>query len=158
MKSLRVIVADDEILTRMDLKEMLAEQGHKVVGEANNGATALELVQKLRPDLAILDIKMDKMDGIKVAKLVTGQKICGVLLLTAYNEDELVKRALDAGVMAYLTKPVTERELEPAIRVAWARFQDIISLKSKKAELKETLNRDIRQAKLKNTNGAGFKK
>lgn len=158
MKSLRVIVADDEILTRMDLKEMLAEQGHKVVGEANNGVTALELVQKLRPDLAILDIKMDKMDGIKVAKLVTGQKICGVILLTAYNEDELVKRALDAGVMAYLTKPVTERELEPAVRVAWARFQDMISLKNKKVELKEALNRDIRQAGLKNTNGSGFKK
>lgn len=158
MQSLRILVADDEILTRMDLKEMLTELGHIVVGEANNGATALELISKLRPDLALLDVKMGKMDGIKVAKLVTGQKKCAVLLLTAYNEEELVQRALDAGVMAYLTKPVTEKDLEPALRIAWARYQDILMLKQKKVDLKESLDRNIRKKKLKDTRGAELKK
>lgn len=158
MQSLRIVVADDEILTRMDIKEMLEELGHEVVGEARNGAMALDLVQKLHPDLAILDVKMGKIDGLKVAKLITGQKICAVLLLTAYSEEELVKKALDAGVTGYLTKPVAENELEPALRIAWARYQDLMALKNKKVELKETLNQDIRQEKLKNVGGARLKK
>lgn len=151
MKSLRIVVADDEFLIRMDLKELLHELGHEVVGEASNGDAALQEVQRLKPDMAILDVKMDKIDGIKVAKLITGQKICAVLLLTAYSEQELINRALDAGVMGYLVKPVTEKELEPALRISWARYLDLLSLKQKKVSLKETLNKDIRQERLKNT-------
>jgi len=146
------VLADDEFLTRMDLKEMLAGLGHEVVGEARNGLMALEMVQKLRPDMAILDIKMPKMDGIKAAKLITGQKLCAVLMLTAYNEEELITRAMDAGVTGYVTKPVTEKELEPALRIAWARYQDLVGLKDKKVTLKETLNRDIQDARSRNSN------
>lgn len=150
MKSLRIVLADDEFLIRMDLKELLHELGHQVVGDAATGEAALRMVQKLRPDMAILDIKMEKMDGIKVAKLISGQKICPVLLLTAYSEQELVQRALDAGVMGYLVKPVSEKELEPALKICRARFLDLLALKRKKVTLKETLKRDILHERLKN--------
>ncbi|MEG6521018.1 ANTAR domain-containing response regulator [Desulfotomaculum sp. 1211_IL3151] len=153
MKSLRIVLADDEFLTRMDLKEMLTELGHQVVGEAPNGLLALDLVRKLKPDLAILDVKMPKLDGIKAAKLITGEKLGMVILLTAFSEDELITSALDAGVMGYLTKPVTEKELAPALQIAWERYREIMLLKHKKVQLKERLNKDIRQEKLKNTSG-----
>ncbi|MEG6511274.1 response regulator [Desulforamulus ruminis] len=149
MKPLRIIVADDEILIRMDLKELLTDLGHQVVGEAGNGKAALDLVYTLKPDLAILDVKMDQLDGIKVAKLIAGQKLCAVLLLTAYNEEEMVKRAMDAGVIGYLTKPVTEKELEPALRIGYARYQDYLALKQKKVVLKKTLDRNIYLERLK---------
>lgn len=158
MHSLRIVLADDEFLTRMDLKEMLAGLGHQVVAEARNGPMALELVEKLRPDMAILDIKMPKMDGIKVAKLIAGQKLCAVLMLSAYSEEELILRAMDAGVTGYITKPVIEKELEPALRIAWARYQDLIRLKDKKVALKETLTQDIQGARSRNNNGARLKK
>ncbi len=154
MRSLRIVVADDEPITRIDVKKMLTELGHQVVGEARNGAMALELVQKLRPDLVILDVRMAKMDGIKAAKLITGQKLCAVLLLTAYSEEEVLNRALDAGIMGYLTKPVAKKELEPSLRIAWVRYQDLMALKHKKLELIGARDRDIRREKIKNTGGA----
>ncbi|MDO7788271.1 response regulator [Desulforamulus aquiferis] len=150
MKPLRIVVVDDEVLIRMDLKEILTELGHKVVGEAGNGEAALDLIQRIKPDMAILDVKMEKIDGIKVAKLIVGQKICAVLLLTAYNEEELIRRAMDAGVVGYLTKPITEKELEPALQLGYARYQEILDLKQKKVVLKKALDMSICKEKLKN--------
>ncbi len=120
----RVVIADDESIIRLDLGEMLTNLGYEVVGEGSDGAVALELAQKLRPDLVIMDIKMPGMDGISAARELTRARIAPVLLLTAYSEQPLVERAKEAGVVAYLVKPFREAELLPSIEIALSRFSE----------------------------------
>ena len=111
MEGLKIIIADDEALIRLDLREMLTEAGHTVLGEASDGEEAVELARRLKPDLVIMDVKMPKMDGITAAGIITGQHIAPVLLLTAYSQQDVVERANSSGVMAYLVKPVREEQL-----------------------------------------------
>jgi response regulator NasT len=124
VEQLRIVIADDESLIRLDLAETLARLGHRVVGECGEGRTAVELVRKLKPDLAILDVKMPEMDGVDAARLIARDRLAPVLLLTAYSQRELVERAMDAGVFGYLVKPFKESDLLPAIAVARARFRE----------------------------------
>lgn len=137
MKRLRVVVAEDEALIRLDLKEMLEEVGHMVVGEAGDGMSAVELAAKIKPDLVIADIKMPVMDGLEAAEKIIEQEICPVLILTAYSEKELVERASRAGVMSYLVKPFKKDDLFPAIEVAMARYEEVKDLEGKVKELEE---------------------
>lgn len=123
MKLLRVLIADDEALLRLDLREMLEEAGHTVVGEAENGKIALELAGKEKPDLVIMDVKMPVMDGLAAAKVIGEKNAAPVLLLTAYSQQDIVKQATDSGVFAYLVKPIREEELFPAIEIAISRFE-----------------------------------
>jgi response regulator NasT len=103
--SIRVVIAEDEAIIRLDLKETLEEEGYDVVGETGRGDKAVELVRELRPDIAILDIKMPGMDGIEAARHITKDRICGVLVLTAFSQREVIEEARDAGALAYLVKP-----------------------------------------------------
>jgi len=125
---LRIVIADDEPIIRMDLRRTLENMGHVVVGEAGDGQQALEITKELKPDIAILDIKMPTMDGIDAAKLISTEAIAPVLLLTAYSQRDLVERARDAGVFAYLVKPFKELDLMPAIEIAIARFEEFEEL------------------------------
>jgi two-component system, response regulator PdtaR len=120
----RVVIAEDEAIIRLDLKEILEQEGYEVVGEAARGDDALELVQQTQPDLAILDIKMPGMDGIEVARRVVGENGIPVLILTAFSQRNLIEEARDAGVAAYLVKPFQSSEIVPAIEVALARFTE----------------------------------
>jgi two-component system, response regulator PdtaR len=138
-ESLRVLVADDESIIRMDLKEVLRKMGHEVIGEAGDGRAAVELARKLKPDLIMLDIKMPEMDGIDAAKLLSQEKIAPVVLVTAYSQLDLVKRAEDAGVFAYVVKPFTESALLPAIGIASARFREFDEISKQAADLKDAL-------------------
>src|SRR5689334_4883476 len=117
----RVVIAEDEALIRLDLKEMLEESGYDVVGEAGDGEEAVALAERLRPDLVVLDVKMPVLDGISAAERITAQRLAAVLMLTAFSQRELVERARDAGAMAYLVKPFQRADLVPAIEVAVAR-------------------------------------
>ena len=139
METLRILIADDESIIRLDLKKILENMGHKVVAEAGDGKTALELARKLMPDLAILDIKMPEMDGLDVAKTITEEKICPVLLLTAFSQDELIQRAKEAGVFAYLVKPFKEADLTPAIEIAISRYREFQALEAEIGSLQEKL-------------------
>lgn len=123
MKLLRVLIADDEALLRLDLREMLEDAGHAVVGEAENGKIALELTEKEKPDLIIMDVKMPVMDGLTAAKVIGEKNLAPVLLLTAYSQQDIVKQATDSGVFAYLVKPIREEELFPAMEIAISRFE-----------------------------------
>ena len=139
MESLRIVIADDESIIRMDLKEMLEEAGHTVIGEASNGATAIELVRSLHPDLVIMDVKMPKMDGIAAAKIISNEKIAPVLLLTAFSQKDIVDKAKDSGVLAYLVKPVKEESLFPAMQIALSRFQEFAELEQELENVKNSL-------------------
>ena len=134
-----VVVAEDEALIRMDLVEMLAEEGYQVVGEAGDGAKAVELAETLRPDLVILDVKMPVLDGIAAAERIAAQRIAPVVILTAFSQRDLVDRARDAGAMAYLVKPFTQTDLVPAIEMAVSRYAELASLESEVADLSERL-------------------
>ena len=118
----RVVVAEDETIIRMDLRELLAEEGYEVVGEAGRGDRALELIQSEKPDVALLDIKMPGMDGISVARRVNAERLCAVVLVTAFSQRELIEEATDAGVHGYVVKPFERHDLVPAIEVGLARF------------------------------------
>jgi response regulator NasT len=131
----RVVIAEDEALIRLDLKEMLEEEGYSVVGEAGDGETAVKLAEELRPDLVILDVKMPVLDGISAAERIAGEKLAPVLMLTAFSQRELVDRARDAGAMAYLVKPFTKSDLVPAIEMAVSRFQELRALEAEIADL-----------------------
>jgi AmiR/NasT family two-component response regulator len=133
----RILIAEDETLIRMDLSEMLKEAGYQVVGEATDGVEAIELAKELKPDLAILDVKMPKLDGISAASEIIA--ICPTLMLTAFSQRELVERARDAGVMGYVVKPFTIADLVPAIEIASSRFVELITLREEIADLTERL-------------------
>jgi AmiR/NasT family two-component response regulator len=135
----RVLIADDESVIRMDLRETLEEAGYQVIAEAADGATALELARRDRPDVAVLDVKMPRMDGIEAAEAITREAICPVLILTAYDEQRLVARAAEAGVMAYLAKPFQERDLLSALKVAKARFDQMLALAEEVDRLEDAL-------------------
>lgn len=131
----RVVIAEDEALIRLDLKEMLEEEGYSVVGEAGDGETAVKLAEEHRPDLVILDVKMPVLDGISAAERIAGEKLAPVLMLTAFSQRELVERARDAGAMAYLVKPFSKSDLVPAIEMAVSRFQELRALEAEIADL-----------------------
>ncbi|MBV9120149.1 MAG: response regulator [Chloroflexi bacterium] len=135
----RVVIADDESVIRMDLKEMLQGLGYVVAGEAGDGESAVKLARELKPDLVIMDIKMPGIDGIQAAQMLTEDRIAPVLLLTAFSQKELIDGAKDAGVVGYIVKPFRETELVPAIEVALARFQEFRQLESEIGDLRETL-------------------
>jgi two-component system, response regulator PdtaR len=135
----RVVIAEDETLIRMDLAEMLGEEGYDVVGQAGDGARAVELAEELRPDLVIVDVKMPVLDGIAAAERIAGQRIAPVVILTAFSQRELVERARDAGAMAYLVKPFNITDLIPAIEVAVSRFGELAALEQEVAELSDRL-------------------
>ena len=135
----RIIIADDESIIRMDLREMLTHLGYDVIAEAADGRTALDLARKLRPDLVVLDIKMPDMDGIEAAERLTQGRIAPVVLLTAFSEQNLIERAKGAGVAGYLVKPFRESELMPVIELALARFRDFETLEREVEHLKDAL-------------------
>lgn len=139
MERTRVIIADDESLIRMDLREMLTNLGYLVVGEVGDGRSAVNLARELRPDIVLMDIKMPDMDGIEAAKVLTEERIAPVLLLSAYSQQELVQRAQQAGVTGYLVKPFRESDLAPAIEVALSRFSEFRAVEREVGDLKEAL-------------------
>jgi two-component system, response regulator PdtaR len=135
----RIVIADDEPLIRIDLRENLESLGYEVVGEASDGKHAVEIARKLRPDIMIMDIKMPEMDGIAALRVLTEENVAPVLLLTAYGEGELVQQASDAGAVAYLVKPYRQSDLQPAIEVALARFNELRTLRSELVDVREAL-------------------
>ncbi len=135
----RVVIAEDEALIRLDLAEMLAEEGYEVVGQAGDGARAVELAEELLPDLVMLDVKMPRLDGITAAQRIAEKRIAPVVILTAFSQRELVERARDAGAMAYLVKPFTKNDLVPAIEMAVSRFAELHMLEAEVADLTERL-------------------
>ena len=137
--SIRVVIAEDEAIIRLDLKETLEEEGYIVVGETGRGDKAVDLVREHRPDLAILDIKMPGMDGLEAARLITKDRICGVLVLTAFSQREIIEEARDAGALAYLVKPFQKSDLIPAIEVAIGRFREMQALNGEVEVLGEQL-------------------
>lgn len=137
--SRRVVIAEDEALIRLDLKEMLEEDGYTVVGEAGDGEAAVRLATELRPDLVILDVKMPVLDGISAAERIAADTIAPVVMLTAFSQRELVERARDAGAMAYLVKPFTKADLVPAIEMAVSRYQEVKALIAEVGTLQERL-------------------
>jgi response regulator NasT len=138
-QSHRVLIAEDEALIRLDLREMLVEEGYDVVGEAGDGEAACRLAEELRPDLCILDIKMPIMDGLAAAEKIAGARIAPVIILTAFSQRDLVERARDAGAMAYLVKPFQKSDLVPAIEIALSRFAELHALEGEVANLAERL-------------------
>ncbi|UGY90805.1 ANTAR domain-containing response regulator [Streptomyces gobiensis] len=135
----RVVIAEDEALIRLDLKEMLEEEGYSVVGEAGDGQTAIELAREHKPDLVILDVKMPVLDGISAAEKIAEENIAPVLMLTAFSQRDLVERARDAGAMAYLVKPFSKSDVVPAIEMAVSRFTELKALEKEVADLSQRL-------------------
>ena len=135
----RVLVAEDEALIRLDLKEMLEEEGYAVVGEAADGEQAIEMAGRMRPDLVILDVKMPKLDGIAAAERIAGERVAPVVILTAFSQRDLVERAREAGAMAYLVKPFQKKDLVPTIEMATSRFAEIVALEQEVSGLHERL-------------------
>ena len=134
---IRLVLADDESIIRMDLKEMLTSLGYVVVGEAGDGRSAVNLARELRPDLVVMDIQMPDMDGIDAARVLTEENLAPVLLLTAYSQQELVERAKEAGVVGYIVKPFRESDLAPAIEVALARYREFQAMRSQLNDVQE---------------------
>ena len=141
MERRRVIIADDEVIIRTDLKEMLGNLGYLVVGETSDARSAVNLSRELRPDIVILDIRFegDDFDGIEAARILTEEKIAPVLLLTAFSQQELVERAKDAAVSGYIVKPFRESDLAPAIEIALSRFDEFRALEKQVGDLEEAL-------------------
>ncbi len=138
-KKLRIIIADDEPIIRLDLRKMLEDVGYEVISEAGDGAKAVEAARTLNPDVIILDIKMPHMDGIDAAKIISDEKIAPVLLLTAYSQVDLVSRAKEAGVFSYLVKPFKEADLVPAIEIAISRWQEFLELEKQARDYEDKL-------------------
>ena len=139
MSRMRVVIADDESIIRMDLKTLLEEMGHEVAGEAADGQKALELTRSLKPDVVIMDIKMPVMDGLDAAKIIAEEKIAPVVLLTAYSQKDLIERAKEAGVFGYLVKPFQESDLMPAMEIAISRYLEMHELESTVGDLEGKL-------------------
>jgi two-component system, response regulator PdtaR len=137
--AVRIVVAEDETLIRLDLAEMLGEAGYDVVGQAGNGEQAIELARELHPDLVVMDVKMPVLDGISAAEVIGKERIAPVVMLTAFSQKELVERARDAGVMAYVVKPFTASDLVPAIDIARSRWLELHALEAEIADLGERL-------------------
>jgi two-component system, response regulator PdtaR len=133
------VIAEDEALIRMDLAEMLAEEGYAVVGQAGDGEAAVELAEEHRPDLVVLDVKMPRLDGITAAQRIASARIAPVVILTAFSQRDLVERARDAGAMAYLVKPFSKEDLLPAVEMAVSRFAELQQLEAEVADLSERL-------------------
>ena len=138
-RPIRGLIAEDEALIRLDLKEMLLEEGFDVVAEVSDGATAVRLARELRPDLCILDLKMPVMDGIQAAEQVTKERLSAVLILTAFSQRDLIEKARRAGAMAYLVKPFQKHDLLPAIQIAAGRFKDLQGLEDQVGDLTDRL-------------------
>jgi response regulator NasT len=138
-KAVRVVIAEDEAIIRLDLKEILEEEGYEVVAETGRGDQAIDEVRKHVPDLAILDIKMPGMDGLTAARTIASERLCAVLILTAFSQHDLVEQARDAGALAYLVKPFQKSDLIPAIEMALGRFEQIVALERENADLAERL-------------------
>lgn len=139
LQKLNILLADDEALIRLDLREMLSDAGHKIVGEAADGQQAVRLARELRPDFIIMDVKMPIMDGLEAAAIIGEENIAPVLLLTAYSQKDIVEKATKAGVIAYLVKPVREEQLFPAMEVAASRFAELQQLNQELLDLKDSL-------------------
>ena len=137
--TIRVVIAEDEAIIRLDLKESLEEEGYEVVGEPGRGDEAIALVRELRPDLAILDIKMPGVDGLTAARTIATERICAVLMLTAFSQREIIEEARDAGALAYLVKPFQKNDLIPAMEVAIGRFRELQALDGEVDALGEQL-------------------
>ena len=137
--TVRVVIAEDEAIIRLDLKETLQEEGYEVVGETGRGDDAVVLVRELKPDIAILDIKMPGMDGLSAAREITAERHAAVLILTAFSQRDLIERARDAGAMAYLVKPFQRSELIPAVELALGRFREMMALEAEVRGLEEQL-------------------
>ena len=139
MERIRIVIAEDESIVRMDLLEMLTNLGYLVVGEAADGRSAVNLTRELKPDLVIMDIKMPDMNGIEAAKILTEERLAPVVLLTAFSQKDLVEQAREAGVVAYIVKPFRESDLGPAIEIALARFKELTTLEKEVENLTEAL-------------------
>lgn len=135
MQKLSIVIADDEAITRMDLKSMLEEMGHDVVGEAENGEDAVRLARGLRPAVTLLDIMMPRMNGLEAAAVISRERLSAVVLLTAYSEASMIEKATEAGVLAYLVKPFRGPELRPALEIARARFREMQALEDERTSL-----------------------
>lgn len=135
----RVLVAEDDSLIRMDLVEMLREEGYEVVGEAQNGQIAVDLTESLKPDLVIMDIKMPVRDGIDAATEIAEKRLAPVVMLTAFSQRDFIEKARDAGAMAYLVKPFSKADLTPAIEVAVSRYRELVALEAEVESVQETL-------------------
>ena len=136
---IRVVIAEDEAIIRLDLKETLEEEGYVVVAEASDGEQAVALAEEHRPDLVVLDVKMPRLDGISAAERIAAARLAPVVVLTAFSQRELVERARDAGAMAYLVKPFTKADLMPALEMAIARYDELTSLEAEVGDLRERL-------------------
>ena len=134
-----MVIAEDEALIRLDLREMLEEEGYQVVAEAADGESAVAMVLEHRPDLAVLDVKMPRLDGISAAEQIAAGRLAPVVMLTAFSQRELVERARAAGAMAYLVKPFTKADLVPAVEMAMARYDELTTLESEVSDLQERL-------------------
>ncbi len=142
--AVRVVIAEDEAIVRLDLKEIMEEEGYEVVGETGRGDEAVELVRQHQPDLAILDIKMPGMDGLAAAREINSERLCAVLILTAFSQRDLIEQARNAGALAYLVKPFQKSELLPAIEMAIGRFAEMKALDEQVKSLEESL--EVRKA------------
>ena len=136
---MRILVAEDETIIRLDLRDLLERAGHEVAGEARDGEEAVALARDLQPDLAILDVKMPRLDGIEAAKRILEERPLPIVLLTAYDQEELVNRAVEAGVFGYLVKPFREQDLVPAIETARARHAELVVVREEADSLAEAL-------------------
>jgi response regulator NasT len=161
----RILVAEDEAIIRLDLAEMLTEAGYDVVGQASNGEQAVTMTRDLAPDLVIMDVKMPVLDGITAAERIGAERICPVVMLTAFSQTELVERARDAGVMAYVVKPFTAADVTPAIDIALSRWGELKALESEIADLGDRLEtrkavdraKGVLMTKLKITEAEAFR-
>ena len=165
MTAKRILVAEDEAIIRLDLAEMLTEAGYDVVGQASNGEQAVTMTRDLAPDLVIMDVKMPVLDGITAAERIGAERICPVVMLTAFSQTELVERARDAGVMAYVVKPFTAADVTPAIDIALSRWGDLKAPESEIADLGDRLEtrkavdraKGVLMTKLKITEAEAFR-
>jgi len=154
----RVLVAEDETIIRLDLVELLTDEGYDVVGQATDGEEAVALARQLIPDVVVMDVKMPKLDGISAAETIVGERICAVVMLTAFSQRELINRAAEAGAMGYIVKPFDASDVVPAIELALARFNQILQVESEVLDLEERLasRKVVDQAKALLQEGLGL--